>query len=683
MSPFLQASDDNNPLFKESCQALDHATEFARDTLVNKEHWCGWVLSNVTVTAEWIFLQYILGLEMSNEDRRGFLKHFTSSQRPDGSWSLATQTTTGGELSCTIEAYLALKILGVSPEEDYMVRARDYVRSHGGAEKMRMLSRFHLAMFGLIPWAAVPQMPPELIFMPSWSLVNIYKFSSWARCNIVGLCMLRVHEPLYALPNGKQLDNDYLDELWLDPYHKAIPYTVPYLQLMQTSPLGVLFQLGDLFLWLLSFLGFWFLRRWAVSSSIQWTLDHQEPSGDWGGIYPPMHHNILALMLEGWSQDDPVIQRGIGACQRFLAEDPAHGKWMQPSVSPVWDTFLMIRAVADAKTTDDADKLLVKPVDWVLAQQIDDDHIGDWRIYRPDIPAGGFAFEYFNKWYPDVDDTAVGVVALLRHDPSLVNDDRILKAAAWTLGMQNRDFGWAAFDADNNAFYLHATPFSDMDSLTDSSTPDVTGHVLEMLGLMYRLERQGRVKSPEMLAFLSQSHGACDRGLGYLLGSQEAFGGWYGRWGVNYIFGTSAALCALAYFADRKGVRGKMAAGADWLRSRQNPDGGWGELLESYDNKALAGRGRSTPSQTAWALQGLLELEDPRGEVVEAGVNWLLRHQVTSPSRNSGRVSATWPEDDYTATGFPGHFYLKYELYCHYFPMMALARYRSCIQDGA
>ncbi|TLD28649.1 hypothetical protein PspLS_03489 [Pyricularia sp. CBS 133598] len=683
MSPFIQASEDSHPLYKESCQTLDHATEFARDTLINKEHWCGWVLSNATVTAEWIFLQYILGRELSKEDRKGFLKHFKTSQKADGSWSLATQSTTKGDVSCTVEAYLALKILGISHEEDYMVRARDWVRSHGGAEKMRMLSRFYLAMFGLVPWEAVPQMPPELIFLPSWFLINIYKFSSWARCSIVGLCMLRVHEPLYALPNGKRVDNDYIDELWLNPSDKRMPYTVPYMQLMRTSPLGVLFQLGDLFLWLMSFLGFWFLRRWAVDSCVAWTLEHQEPSGDWGGIYPPMHNNTLALMLEGYSQDDPVIQNALAACNRFLAEDPSHGKWMQPSVSPVWDTFLMIRAVADAKTTERDDKLLARSVDWVLAQQIDDDHIGDWRIYRPSIPAGGFAFEYFNKWYPDIDDTAVGVVALLRHDPALVNDSRILLAAAWTLGMQNRDHGWAAFDADNDAYYLHATPFSDMDSLCDSSTPDVTGHVLEMLGLMYRLQRQGKVKNPDVLVFLDQSRPACNRGLAYLLRSQEAFGGWYGRWGVNYIFGTSAAVCALAYFKDRQGVAGKMQAGVDWLRSRQNPDGGWGELLESYNDKALAGRGRSMPSQTAWALQGLLELEDPRGEVVEAGVNWLLRNQTTSTSKKSGCVSTTWSEDDYTATGFPGHFYLKYELYCHYFPMMALARYRSCIEQGS
>ncbi|TLD05707.1 uncharacterized protein PgNI_08500 [Pyricularia grisea] len=682
MPAVLQVSDDSNPLYIESCQALDHSTEFAKDTLL-KDHWCGWVLSNSTVTAEWIFLQYILGREISQDDREGFLKYFKLSQRADGSWSIATQTTTEGNISCTVEAYLALKILGISPKEDYMVRARDYVRSHGGAEKMRMLSRFHLAMFGLVPWASVPQMPPELIFLPSWALINVYKFASWARASIVGLCVLRVYEPLYALPNGRDADNDYIDELWLDPSEKVLPYTKPYMQLIRTSPLGILFQLGDLFLWFLSFLGFWFLRRRAISACTTWILERQETSGDWAGIYPPMHNNILVLMLRGLSQDDPVIQGALAACERFLAEDPSHGKWMQPSVSPVWDTFLMIRALADANLTHKDDKLLAKPVEWVLAQQIDDDHIGDWRIYRPNIPAGGFAFEYFNKWYPDVDDTAVGVVALLRHDPALVNDPKMLMAAAWTVGMQNRDSGWAAFDADNDAYYLHATPFSDMDSLCDSSTPDVTAHVLEMLGLMYRLQRQGKVKNPEMLTFLSQSRPACDRGLAYLLNSQEAFGGWYGRWGVNYIFGTSAAVCAMAYFKDRKGVSGKMASGVEWLRSRQNPDGGWGELLESYDDKALAGRGRSTPSQTAWALQALLELEDPRGKVVESGVNWLLRHQVTSASKKSGLVSATWPEEDFTATGFPGHFYLKYELYSHYFPMMALGRYKSAIKESS
>ncbi|KAI6351422.1 hypothetical protein MCOR25_009941 [Pyricularia grisea] len=550
-------------------------------------------------------------------------------------------------------------------------------------------------------------MPPELIYLPPWFPINIYKFASWARCNIIPLTILRVHQPVYALPNGLHMENNYIDELWVDLSAKSgLSFTKPYLILALTSPLGLFFQLGELFLWIATKLRLWLWRRQAISACVSWILTRQETSGDWAGIYPPMHLNILALLLEGFSQTHPVIQGGLAACERFLCEHPKHGKWMQASISPVWDTFLMVRALSDTREAmtpgqhgaqenkDDVAQLLIRPVAWLMEQQINDDAVGDWRIYRPGIPAGGFAFEYFNRWYPDVDDTAVGIVALLRLPDvaaQLVNSQRILAAAAWVMGMQNKRGGWAAFDADNNAHYLHATPFSDMESLCDDSTPDVTGHVLEMFGLMYLLNRLGKVHDPEVKAFLKHSRHACIRGIEYLVDSQETFGGWYGRWGVNYIFGTNAVLVGLAYFVDpesdeyhgKESLRNVLTAGIDWLRSRQNTDGGWGECVESYTDKRLAGYGKSTPSQTAWALLGLLEFVDPRDSMIQAGVDWLLQRQVSTDNDElkSCCDTGTWYEPEYTATGFPGHFYLRYELYSHYFPMTALARHASLLRQ--
>ncbi|TLD15615.1 uncharacterized protein PgNI_02182 [Pyricularia grisea] len=325
----------------------------------------------------------------------------------------------------------------------------------------------------------------------------------------------------------------------------------------------------------------------------------------------------------------------------------------------------MVRALVDAGIHQD-EELLTRPVDWLLNQQITDREIGDWRVYRPTVCAGGFAFEYNNKWYPDVDDTAVGAVALLHHDPSLANHASVSSAAAWILGMQNKNGGWAAFDADNDAFYLNDLPFADMDSLCDPSTPDVVGHVLEFFGLLFQLAREYKIKNPDMVKLLPKARASCTRSIAYLARTQEEFGSWYGRWGINYLFGTSAVLSGLAYFVDGDSrVPDMCAAGVKWLSVRQNQDGGWGETTESYKDKRLAGVGKSAPSQTAWALMGLLGFLNIKDAIIEKGV---------APA---GGVAGTWPEEQYTATGFPGQFYLKYQLYSHYFPMMALGRYRS------
>ncbi|KAI1078736.1 hypothetical protein F5B20DRAFT_591291 [Whalleya microplaca] len=590
---------------KAARRALQLATQYATDTVQEDGHWLGSMSSDATITAEWIFLLQSIGRVIDDKDRAAYQYHFLSSQQDDGSWAIAPQYPHGGNLSATIEAYLALKILGLSTDHAAMRRAREFVLENGGVEGMRIFTRFHLAMFGIIPWSAVPQMPPELILLPAWLPINIYKFSSWARITIVPFLLIRTREPVYALPNGCQADNDYLDELWCNPGNKSVPYSKGFLNLWFSDKIALLFLMVDWLLCLVCSIGFLPLRNWAVRLCISWILERQEASGDWAGIFPPMHLSIYALLLHGHSLDDEPVRRGLEALDRFCYQDDEHGKWMQPCVSPVWDTFLMVRGLSDSNDIDADDGLLTRALAWTRAKQILVKH-GDWRVYRPQLVSGGFSFEYANTWYPDVDDTAAGILAFLKQDPSSLYSGHVLRAAIWILGMQNGDGGWAAFDVGNDALFLNSIPFSDMDSLCDPSSADIAGRVIEAFGLMLQLYSQS--KSREHEEIFQRIKIACTRAIGYLQSTQESTGAWYGRWGTNYVYGTSNVLCGLSYFVTTSRVRTMIKDAVQWLGSVQNADGGWGERLDSYTCPERAGVGESTPSQTAWALMGLLPI---------------------------------------------------------------------------
>ncbi|KAI2611919.1 putative squalene-hopene-cyclase [Hypoxylon sp. NC1633] len=648
--------------------ALRLATQYATSAVKDDGHWLGPMSSDVTITAEWIFLLQSIDRTISEEDRAAYVYHFLSSQQDDGSWPIAPQYPHGGNLSATIEAYLALKILGLEPEHTAMLKARRFVLANGGVEEMRIFTRFHLAMFGLIPWTAVPQMPPELILLPSSFLVNVYKFSSWARITIVPFLVIRTREPIYSLPNGRHANNDYLDELWRDPSHKLVTYSKPVIDLWSTDKVALLFQMADWVIWLLVLVGLLPFRNWAIRSCISWILDRQEESGDWAGIFPPMHLSIYALLLEGYELDDDPVRRGLEALDRFCYQDARHGKWMQPCVSPVWDTFLMVRGLCDSNVIEKNNQLLTRALAWTRARQLFVKH-GDWKVYQPQLIAGGFSFEYVNTWYPDVDDTAAGILSFLKQDPASLYSAHVLRAAVWILGMQNGDGGWAAFDVGNDSLFLNSIPFSDMDSLCDPSSADIAGRVIEAFGLMLQLFSQSKLQEHEDVFQAIAT--ACFRAIGYLQKTQESAGSWYGRWGTNYIYGTSNVLCGLSYFSTQPRVRTMATQAVQWLASVQNGDGGWGEQLDSYTHPERAAVGKSTASQTAWALMGLLPYLSPGSDTIIRGVSWLIDSQtvVSVPG------AATWSEDVYTGTGFPGHFYLGYDLYRHYFPMMALGRY--------
>jgi len=610
-------------------------------------HWCAELESNCSITAEYVLMRQALGLELSSK-RAGLVHYLLEHQNEDGSWGIAHDHP--GDVSTTAECYLALRILEQPTSDPHLERAAAFIRGHGGLEQLRVFSRIFFAMFGLFPWGAVPVLPPELGLLPKASPINIYSFASWARGTIVPLLVLFHHRPLFPLPNGKSADNDWLDHLWLDPGTKGAPRSAPFRRVLREQGLGwkTAFAGADLALakhqqlshrWPLRV-----IRRHAVEACVAWILEHQEPSGDWAGIFPPMVNGVLALHSHGYARDSDPMARGLEAIERFVLQD-ASGVRVEACQSPVWDTTLMMIGLLDCEVTGDR---LRKTRDWLTRLQILENH-GDWQIYNPAGKPGGWSFEYANTWYPDVDDTAAVVIALLKQDSAAAKSNVVQRAAAWIVSMQNEDGGWAAFDRQNDKLYLNELPFSDMDSLCDPSTPDIVGRVLEALGLLSDQRYQA----------------SCARGIAYLRQTQEPEGAWFGRWGVNYIYGTSNVLCGLQqhglHATDRMVVRALA-----WLKSVQNRDGGWGEHVDSYRDRRAMGRGTSTASQTAWALMGLLAFLPPEDAAIERGIEWLLAQQT-----NEG----TWNEREFTGTGFPKHFYLRYHMYRHYFPLMALGRF--------
>jgi len=665
---------------------LQNASDFALQKVeAAAGYWHGEVKCNVAISSEYICLRQALGLSLDG-DRDAYRKYLLSEQNSDGSWSLAPGLP--GDVSVTTEAYLALKILGMSVTGSRQMQlACDSVRSMGGVAKVRVLTRIYLATLGLFPWTAIPQLPAEVILLPVLSPINIYRFAYWIRVTLIPILIICHHRPTYRLPNGVSADNDFLDELWLDPTNKAVPYCSPLLQLLlQANFVAFVFTLVDKVLGLLGCLR-WVpgLRTHSRRRCVRWILQRQERNGDWTGIYQPMHLNLFALLLEGFKMDDDPIRLGLEALERFAWQDEG-GKRMQTSVSPIWDTALMTIGLCESglsrgKGTELGD-CLERAVQWLESQQRLGPE-GDWRVYRPGLTPGAFSFQFSNSWYPDVDNTAIAVIALITHDARAATSPAVTRAQEWILGMQNADGGWGTFDVENNALYLNRIPFSDMDSMCDPSIADVTGHVLEAFGLLLRATEDSIKHDANLTA---RTRLAAHRAIGYLARTQEPCGAWFGRWGTNYIYGTCIVVCGVGYFQGRDaGVPKLMQSATSWLRSVQNLDGGWGESLLSYADASLAGRGAaSAPTQTAWAVMALLSHLPRENEAVCRGVRWLVSAQtMTEP--HGWQAAALWAESGFTGTGFPNHFYLGYTLYPHYFPMMALGRFccRSKEQEWA
>ncbi|KAL4800583.1 squalene cyclase [Aspergillus venezuelensis] len=651
-------------VFKELPSQVDLTVKRATDWAISKVHddghWCGELKSNVTITAEYIFLRHALGLDIKL-DGPSYSRHILSSQNSNGSWGLAPAYP--GDVSTTTEAYLALKMLGTSRDMPEMQRARQFIVESGGVAQVRVFTRIFLAMFGLFPWSSIPELPVELVLLPSISPINIYNFASWARGTIAPLLIICHHRPVYALPNGLSKRNDYLDELWVDASVKDVPYRRALWDMAWKGEITELaFSCVDKLLYYANGLrSLPLLRPYARRRCLAWILERQEPTGDWAGIFPPMHASIFAFVLEGYKVDDEPVRLGIQALENFAWKDTDGGKRIQACVSPVWDTALMSIGLCDVNITlhkKQHREVLDRATKWIKDRQLLQPK-GDWRVYRPRLAPGGFSFEYSNSWYPDVDDTAAIILAQLKHDPGCVTSKSVLSAAHWIIGMQNPDGGWAAFDVENNKVWLNKIPFSDMDSLCDESCPDITGRILEAFGLMISIASKTASPNGDPVPALRKS---CMRGIDYLAATQRQGGSWFGRWGCNYIYGTSHALCGLAYFAKEEKDGEKVEVdrvgelvrpGVEWIKAKQNDDGGWGESLLSYRQADVCDcqqKQPSTASQTSWALMGLLAHLPITDEAIQGGIGYLVLSQAKE---------GTWTEDSTMPIAFISQLWRK------------------------
>jgi squalene-hopene/tetraprenyl-beta-curcumene cyclase len=652
--------------------------ELARERLLSLQDEAGWwrgeLQTNVTMDAEDMLLREFLGIRRADETERS-AAWIRSQQGADGTW--ANSHDGPGELSTTIEAYWALRLAGDEPEAGHMRAAAEFVRAQGGIERARVFTHVWLALFGLWSWDQVPALPPEIVLLPSWVPLNIYDFACWARQTIVALSLVMAHRPRHEIPFA-------LAELHgPEPWRAAEPTSARGRWLTRLDCLLRAYERRPPRL----------LRRIAMARAERWIVRRQEADGSWGGIQPPWVYSLMALRLNGYGLEHPLMQRGIEGLDRFMVEQPdgesqgplpvaesiapAGSRRFEACQSPVWDTALSVVALSDAGLPGGHPALL-RAGEWLLGEEVCVP--GDWRVRRPSLRPGGWAFEFANDNYPDVDDTAEVVLALLRlHDaprargghrlfrsldptaetpdtksPDL--NDGCLRAAIergvnWTRGMQSREGAWGAFDADNTRSLVRELPFLDFGETIDEPSADVTAHAVEMLAAL------GRAGDPETAAAVR-----------WLIERQEPGGSWSGRWGVNHVYGTGAvlpALLAAGVAPSEPCIRRAVA----WLEQHQNSDGGWGEDPRSYDHAEWIGRGESSASQTAWALLAL----HPAGECSDAvarGVQWLVDTQ---------REDGGWDEPQYTGTGFPCDYYINYHLYRLVFPVMALGR---CLSAG-
>jgi squalene-hopene/tetraprenyl-beta-curcumene cyclase len=620
--------------------AVEQAEKRAQKALLDLQHpdgyWWAELQSNVTITAEYIMLLHFLGLADPSKFTR-LANYILSLQLDNGGWSIYEGD--GGELSTSVEAYLALKLAGRQAAEPALQKARQFIQSHGGPLKSRVFTRIFLALFHQVGWQGIPTMPVEFVLLPEWTGLSIYELSSWSRATVVPLSVVLAKQPVCPLPPELGVR-----ELFLPGEDPIRDHRVQ----LQKNGLSLenIFVFLDKMLKVHQSYPYQPVRQRALHQAETWIIEHQEESGDWGGIQPAMLNSILALHCLGYGHNHQVIRRGLEALDFFTLSRGNH-LWLQSCISPVWDTALSVRALAASGLTG-THPAVKKACRWLLDNQIF--QRGDWSVKNPYLASGGWAFEFHNNWYPDVDDSAMVLMALAEGIPDHRRHRTALdRGIAWCLGMQSKNGGFAAFDTDNTKAWLNAIPFADLKALIDPPTEDVTARVIEMMGLFG----------------FQADHQIAARALTYLKSVQEPDGAWYGRWGVNYIYGTWSVLCGLKSIGEDMSSP-YIRRAVDWLKAHQNEDGGWGETCESYKQPELRGQGPSTASQTSWALLGLMAADEVGSNAVEKGIQYLLQTQ-----NESGR----WDEPYFTGTGFPRHFMIRYHLYRDYFPLMALGNY--------
>jgi len=631
--------------------AVEEAVRRGRQWLLSVQfeegYWVHELEADTTLTSEYLMLRRFLDL-VDKEKERKAVRYLIAAQLPEGGWPIYY----GGpaEISASVKAYFALKLSGVSADEPFMQKARAAILDKGGVVQANVFTKIALALFDQYDWRGIPTMPAELVLLSPRGLFSPYDLSYWSRTVLTPLLIIFNAKPLCRIPKEQGID-----ELWRTPREQVdFRRTPPFLKDRRWFTLRNLMVLPDRLLRIYE----WFvpqgLRKISVARAAEWMIERMEGEGGLGAIYPAMANSVVALRCLGYEVDHPLVRKALREIEALEVHD-GDALHLQPCFSPVWDTPLTINALIESGIPQN-DPALLRAARWVLGRQCR--KVGDWIVSSPQAEPGGWYFQFENEFYPDNDDTAVVIIALskLAMPEADTQRDAMRRGIRWTLAMQGSDGGWGAYDKDNNKMFLNHIPFADHRALLDPSTADLAGRELEMLGALG----------------YDRTHPAAVRALRFLRKNQEEDGSWYGRWGVNYIYGTWSVLAGLKAIGEDMQAEYVRRAVA-WLVSKQNPDGGWGESCLSYAEAEAHGVGESTSSQTAWALIALLCAGEVDSFSVVRGVNYLLRRQDPQGS---------WPERMHTGTGFPRVFYLRYHGYSHFFSLWALSMYRSLKARG-
>ena len=620
---------------------IDDAIKTAREALLTHQqedgHWVYELEADCTIPAEYILMNHFVG-EIDYPLEHKIAIYLRSKQDEHDGWSLYH----GGsfDLSCSVKAYYALKMVGDDPNAEHMVRARNAILNHGGAANCNVFTRIALALFGQVPWRATPFIPAEIILLPEWFPFHISKVSYWSRTVMVPLFILCTLKPTAANPRGVDIR-----ELFIIPPEDEQNY------FRVTTALSRAFLMLDHVGRLIEKLVPAFIRNVSIRKCEQWFLDRMNEEHGIGGIFPAMVNVYESLVVLGYDKDHPRRQQARKAIDNLLVNQ-GNTIYCQPCVSPVWDTALACQTLLEVEgKTSSAIK---EGLDWLRDRQLSDEP-GDWRGYRPHLQGGGWAFQYSNYHYPDLDDTSVVAWALQRATPEDYREN-IDRATVWTAGMQSSNGGFGSFEVDNTHYYLNAIPFADHGALLDPPTADVTARCIALMSIVDQGKYAGNIEAA----------------IRYIKAEQEFDGSWYGRWGTNYIYGTWSVLTGLEVAGEDPG-QDYIRRAVNWLHRVQNEDGGWGESNDSYYPPKHWRPYSSTSFQTAWALLALMAAGEVRSPTVHRGIDYLLKQQ---------KLSGVWNDESYTAPGFPRVFYLRYHGYTKYFPLWALARYRNLLNQA-
>lgn len=625
-------------------RGVDSAREFLLALQQEDGHWCAELEGDTILESEYIMLMYYIGRGDSPKVRKA-ANYLRGKHNPRGGWSAYP----GGppDISASVKNYFVLKLVGDSSDAEHMRRAREVIRHLGGIEACNSFTKAYLAVFGQYPWSRCPAVPPEIILLPTWFYFNVYEMSSWSRAIFVPLSIIWAHKPVCAVPAHASIGELLVDrapaaEPMLDRSNAERIWRTFFLTVDRSVKLAEDFRFRP-------------LRKIALEQAKTWILDRLEHSDGLGAIFPPIVNCVYAFHCLGHDLDDPLILRQLREIEKLEIEEEDTLR-LQPCFSPVWDTVLTLNSFHSCEVPGD-DPQMLRAAEWVLDREVT--KLGDWQVKSPGVEPGGWYFEYANEFYPDCDDTAEALIALSQiRFPDAARETRrqaaLRRALRWQIAMQNRDGGWAAFDKDCDKDFLRYVPFADHNAMIDPATADITSRSL------VALTRLGLTRDDDPVR----------RGIEFLYRHQEADGSWYGRWGCNYLYGTWLALWALDLVGEDMSTPSVCRA-VEWIRMRQNADGGWGETMDSYEDPTVKGRGHSTASQTAWALMGLLAAGE-WSEAVHRGAEFLLSTQ---------HADGSWRDEYWTGTGFPKVFYLRYHLYATYFPLEALGSYRRALAD--